>query len=111
MSRFWWIVVLSGLGTFLLRWLPLQLQAHLHDRPPRPATPLSRVLHAMLATLGAAAITALVVASGAGLPAPAWISLLGFGAILGVKKWRGGVIGPTFAGVLCFGVLLALRAG
>ena len=59
---------------------------------------------------GAAAITALVVASGASLPAPAWVSLLSFAVILAVKKWRGGVIGPTFAGVLCFGVLLALRA-
>lgn len=105
------IVVLCGAGTFLLRFLPIW-QAR---RKPH-TTHTSRRLRAFLQGIGPAAITALLVVS-------LWpvqkrdeplgqimATVMALAVIYGIKRWRGGIAGPTLAGALVYGGLMHLLA-
>lgn len=113
MSHAWWIVLLSGAGTFLLRWLPLRqaLRASRAASPSRQSTS-ARLLQALLAGVGAAAIGALLVVSLWGVMAlPAWHAgrMIACAAALTVvavlHRWVRTTAVPTLAGALVYGAL------
>lgn len=105
------IVVLCGAGTFLLRLLPIW-QAR---RRPRASAASGR-LRAFLQGIGPAAITALLVVSlwpalKSNEPTlRAMITVLALAIIYAIKRWRGGIAGPTLAGAFVYGILMHLLA-
>ena len=113
MSTTSWIVLLSGLGTFALRWLPWR-------RAMRPMQPGVRwrgqhLLQRALGGVGPAAVAALLLVSLWGLVEvqdTAWRPLLaGLGGLLvvaGVRRLLGGMAWPTLLGALCYGGLMQL---
>lgn len=99
-------IVLAGVATFLLRWLPLRQSPGRHRTLPKATT-------RMLAGIGPAAITALLTLSLASLVrfpldsrAPAIAAALVF--IVVCKRFLGGIVIPTLAGALVYGVIAAL---
>ncbi len=106
-SRLNLIVLLCGLGTFLLRFLPLW-QSRRKRRVAAPGGPLERLFKGV----GPAAITALLVVS-------LWpslvvnfhpISALGTGLallfIFVIKRRWGGIATPTLAGAIVYGLFI-----
>lgn len=100
----WWVILLCGVGTFLIRLWPMRWQQKQGDQ----AMPVW--LKGALQALGPAAIGALIVASlmpSVLAPAP-WVPLLRVGVgilAIVIARWRvGGVALPTLAGVVMYGV-------
>lgn len=109
MSELTLIIILSGAGTFLLRFLPIW-QAR--RRSKAPAT--SGRFRAFLQGIGPAAMTALLVVSiwplvqgneHAGQTLATFVALA---VIWLVKHWFSGIALPTLAGALSYGVLMHL---
>lgn len=103
-----WIVVLCGMGTFLLRYGP----AWLHARRPAP-DPETSVLARLLQAIGPAAIAALLVVSlrtelADQPPARIIAAAAALAVVVAVKRLVGGVAGPTLAGAAVYGSWLAL---
>lgn len=110
-NSLWWVILLCGAGTFLLRLLPMRWQQRNGDADLQPR------LRGALQALGPAAIGALLVVSlwpqlQAGLTSPLPVLRLtaGVAAILLTRKVAGGVAIPTLAGVLAYGICAWLTA-
>lgn len=113
MTQVWLIVLLSGLGTFALRWLPLW-----RARCQPGEALASHRMRRWLSGVGPAAIVALLVVSlWGGLQAdPRWGRILATVLALAVvaivhRLRRGGVALPTLLGALVYGLMVALLAG
>lgn len=102
-----WIVALCGVGTFLLRWLPLWRARHRRQSGQANAT-----LQKWLEGVGPAAIAALLVVSvwgeivtdiRAGRIAMVVLAL----GCIAAARWfcRGGIVVPTLAGAVAYGAL------
>ncbi|KKW66971.1 hypothetical protein AAV94_12955 [Lampropedia cohaerens] len=113
MNHAWWIVLLSGAGTFLLRWLPLRQALRASRAAPsgRQSAP-ARLLQALLAGVGAAAIGALLVVSLWGVTAlPAWHAeriiacVLALAVVALLHRWLRTIAIPTLVGALVYGAL------
>lgn len=111
MSTAAWIVLLSGVGTFALRWLPWRRAM----RPRRPGAHWrgQELLQRALGGVGPAAVAALLLVSLWGLVQaqdPAWRPVLaglgGLLAVAGVRRLLGGMAWPTLLGALCYGGLM-----
>lgn len=107
MSEMPWIVVLCGVGTFLLRWLPLWSARH-----RRHTGRTTAALQKWLEGVGPAAIAALLVVSVWGQiaadarPGRVAIVVLALGCTAAARRvCRGGIAVPTLAGALTYGVL------
>lgn len=107
MSEILWIIFGCGIGTFLLRWLPLW-RARYRQRSGRTA----EVLQQWLAGVGPAAIAALLVVSTWGLFIADARLVRGMMVVMALgctaaARWvcGGGVAVPTLAGALAYGVL------
>lgn len=104
-ERLLWIIVASGVGTFLMRLLPF------YWRPSSAPSRVARASRRMLDALGPSAITALLVVSLwphvnhglATLGAASAIAGL-FGVAL-ARWWWGGLTLPTLFGVICYGLV------
>ena len=104
-SDLWWVVLLCGAGTFLIRLWPMRWHQGRGDEAMQPW------LRGALQALGPAAIGSLLVASlwsqwqwGQ----PVWQLarvLLGLLAIVLARRVAGGVALPTLAGILAYGGL------
>lgn len=111
-SGMFWIILLCGVGTFLLRWLPLWRARH-HAQTGRATL----LLQKLLVGVGPAAIAALFVVSAWGLladdirPGKVMMVVLAL-ACTAATRWacRGGVAVPTLVGALAYGVLAYLNA-
>ncbi len=109
MSELTLIILLSGVGTFLLRFLPIW-QAR---RKSRTATTSGR-LRAFLQGIGPAAMTALLVVSlwpmvrGSDHAGQALITLAALAVIFATKRWLSGIALPTLTGALSYGLLMHL---
>ncbi len=103
----WWVILVCGAGTFLLRLLPMRWL----QRSQQGGRTLSPRLMGALQALGPAAIGALLVA--ALWPQWSWGEpfwqlarlLLAIAAILLARRLAGGIAMPTLVGVLAFGLL------
>lgn len=113
-----WIVLLSGLGTFALRWLPWRQARRRADRRvgrPHAAGWVERAL----VGVGPAAITALLLVSLWGLvqgaEAPAWSPVLaavgGLATVALVRRIVGGMAWPTLLGALAYGGVVQWLGG
>ncbi|WP_043528173.1 AzlD domain-containing protein [Litchfieldella xinjiangensis] len=112
LSRLDLIVLLCGLGTFLLRWLPVW-----HARRERQQRPPPVVLQRLLRAIGPAAITSLLVVSlwpivtqpenGAPILAVGLALLV----MVIVKRFKGGIALPTLLGAATYGGALHFLAG
>lgn len=97
-------ILACGLGTFLLRYLPLVLQDRRTGTDVAPGGMAARWLRAV----GPAAITALLVASvwpylaDEDAPTRQVAALLALATVYCVKRWRGGIALPTLAGAAVF---------
>lgn len=102
-----WIILLCGVGTFLLRWLPLWRARH-----RRQAGRATAVMQKLLVGVGPSAIAALLIVSAWGLfandirPGNTMMVVLALGCTA-ATRWacRGGVAVPTLVGSLVYGVL------
>lgn len=101
------IIVLCGIGTFLLRFLPIR-----QARRTTGSSQASRRVQRLLQGIGPAAIMALLVISlwpsvaGTGPHAAKILCALAALATIGVLKNRlGGIALPTLAGALVYGLL------
>lgn len=99
------IIVACGVGTFLMRLLPL------YWRPPPAPSPAARALRRMLEALGPAAIAALLVVSlwpyvgrGSGTFGAA-SALAGLAGVAVARWWWGGLARPTLFGLVCHGLV------
>lgn len=104
------VVLLCGIGTFLLRFLPLW---RIRNRPGRARTappPVQRFLRA----IGPAAISALLVVSlwplmAAQASACERLAVMaGLLAIAAVRRLSGGIAAPTLAGAAAYGLMIHL---
>lgn len=100
------IAVLSGAGTFLVRFLPLIL-----TKKQKSTSTYSRLLHQALAAIGPSAIVALLVVSVAAELSPTQFSetatpiIFGlFGVWIGRKLSKGNVAVATLSGVGAYAV-------
>lgn len=102
------ITVLAGVGTFLIRFLPLLLKER------KTSTPYNRLLHQALAAIGPAAIVALLVVSLAGelrpdslhtTLLPIFAGLLG--VVLGRKLGKGNIAIATLMGIAVYALATA----
>ncbi|CAK7017442.1 AzlD domain-containing protein [Kerstersia gyiorum] len=106
MSESDWIVILCGLGTFLIRWLPMRGKA-----AARNTAAADGLAQRLLRGIGPAAIAALLAVSFWPMVAQhpdVWRTLavlLSLGVILVLKRCFGGIAGPTLAGAAVFGLL------
>ena len=108
MSRIDLIVLLCGVGTFLLRWIPLwRTRRHSGARAP------SGKVQSLLAGVGPAAIAALLVVSLWGSVAielrwqRALATALALGCIaLARRLLGGGIAAPTLIGAAVYGLLM-----
>lgn len=109
MSELILIIVLSGAGTFLLRFLPIWRAR----RRPGAASASPR-LQAFLQGIGPAAMTALLVVSlwpmvrGNDHAAQGLITLVALVVIYLTKRWLSGIALPTLTGALSYGLLMHL---
>ncbi|MGV8892485.1 MAG: AzlD domain-containing protein [Burkholderiaceae bacterium] len=106
-SRLDLIVLLCGVGTFLLRFLPMW-QARWKPSASTSSGPLYRLFQG----IGPAAITALLVVSLWPTlvtnfhPASALGTCLALLVILIIKRLRGGIAAPTLAGAIIYGLFM-----
>lgn len=107
MSELLWILVLSGAGTFLLRFLPIWRARR--NPGTRSASPR---LRAFLQGIGPAAMTALLVVSlwpmarGNDHAAQGLITMAALTIIYLAKRWLGGIAFPTLMGALGYGLMM-----
>ncbi|MGO3743564.1 AzlD domain-containing protein [Kerstersia sp.] len=100
------IILLCGIGTFLIRWLPMRGQARV-----REAAAADGLAQRLLRGIGPAAIAALLAVSFWPMVAQRpdiWQGaavLLSLGVILLLKRRFGGIAGPTLAGAAVYGLL------
>ncbi|WP_077530014.1 AzlD domain-containing protein [Vreelandella utahensis] len=96
-------ILLAGLITFLLRWLPFRYQGD--ERKPLPPT-----LQKVLLAIGPAAIAALLTVSLVPMVSTSPLGTKGLGACAALlsialyKRYFGGIALPTLLGALVFGV-------
>ena len=97
-------ILLAGLITFLLRWLPFWYQG---DKK----TPLSPTLHKVLFAIGPAAIAALLTVSLLSMISTSPLGRKGCAACVALlsialyKVYCGGIALPTLLGALMFGLV------
>ncbi|HLR77973.1 MAG TPA: AzlD domain-containing protein [Burkholderiaceae bacterium] len=109
MSELTLIIILSGAGTFLLRFLPIW-----RARRRSGTTTTSGRVRAFLQGIGPAAMTALLVVSlwslmrDTGTPVQALATAAALAVIYLLKRWFSGIALPTLAGALCYGMLAHL---
>lgn len=107
MSELVLIIVLSGGGTFLLRFLPIW-----RARRQTSSTTTSPRLRAFLQGIGPAAMTALLVVSlwpmlqGSEHGAQALVTAAALATIYLTKRWFSGIALPTLMGALTYGVMM-----
>lgn len=100
------IVLLCGLGTFLLRFFPIW-KAQRNQQSHQASGRVQRFLRG----IGPAAITALLVVSllpiftATGPSANKFAPVAGLVSIYLTKRWLGGIAGPTLAGAVVYGAL------
>lgn len=104
----WLIVILAGLGTFLLRYLPLRKVA----QRPASSKPRSARSQAFLQAIGPAAITSLLVVSLWPLwtepPASRALAIvLALASIVITRRFTRDIAIPTLVGATVYGVLVA----
>jgi branched-subunit amino acid transport protein len=106
-----WIILACGVGTFLLRWLPLK-----HARQQREVPADASVAGALLAGVGPAAISALFAVSVWGIvsadftsPQLARTTVALAAVVIARMLARGGVAVPTLCGALIYGLLSGLQ--
>lgn len=103
------IIILCGVGTFLLRFLPIW-----QTRRAAASTHSSRRIQRLLQGIGPAAIMALLVISLWPMLVTDFQIARGFSALVALaviallKHWRGGIALPTLTGALSYGVLMQL---
>ena len=103
----WLIVILAGLGTFLLRYLPLRTTAR-----PASSKPRSARSQAFLQAIGPAAITSLLVVSLWPLWAQSptrgpWAIMLALLTIVLIRRFTRDIAIPTLMGATVYGVVIA----
>ncbi|WP_341669581.1 AzlD domain-containing protein [Alcaligenes sp. SDU_A2] len=104
------MILLAGLGTFLIRYLPLRLRSRSGGRGPNTHTVWSRLFGA----IGPAGIVALLAVSLISLVSPQqpWVDgvpvLAGLAGVLLGRRWPGGIAGSTLLGVLAYGLAVWL---
>lgn len=107
MSELILIILLSGAGTFLLRFLPIW-----RSRRKSGRASASPRLRAFLQGIGPAAMTALLVVSlwpmvqGSDRGVQGVITLVALTVIYLIKRWQSGIALPTLTGALTYGVLI-----
>lgn len=114
-----WIVVLSGLGTFALRWLPWRHARRRADRQTASRVRAATWFEQGLAGVGPAAVAALLLVSLWGLVtgaggvawAPVLAVLAGLVAVAGVRRLVDGMAWPTLLGALCYGAVMQWLGG
>jgi len=111
MNNSFWIIIAAGLGTFLLRFIPLY-RAHkaVQERTE------TRWWESFLVSIGPAAIASLLVASLApdlltGTNRQVIAGLAGLCAVWVVKRWLGGFAVATLAGAVAYGLARANIGG
>lgn len=110
MSEVILIILLSGVGTFLLRFLPIW-QAR---RKAAGTASTSARLRAFLQGVGPAAMTALLVVSLWPMlqanthAAQSLVTLIALTVITLTKRWLSGIALPTLTGALTYGFLMHL---
>ncbi len=104
------IILLCGIGTFLLRWLPFRRARYRVD-----STASSSVLQRWLAAVGPAAIASLFAASVVALPDMGTdtrrmlMVSAALSCVMVVRRLSGsGVVVPTLSGAVAYGVLFHL---
>lgn len=103
------MIVLAGLGTFLIRYLPLRLRSRSGSGPDSQS-----VWSRLFSAIGPAGIVALLAVSLISLvrPEQPWVDgipvLAGLAGVLLGRRWPGGIAGSTLAGVLAYGVAVWL---
>lgn len=107
-----WALILSAVGTFATRWLPLRWARRRDDSAAAAASPQAARWARWLAGVGPAAIGALFAVSAMGLVqgAAQWARAAALVAALAVvaavRAWRGGGVAlATLAGVAVYGAL------
>ncbi|NLG09826.1 MAG: hypothetical protein GX560_11335 [Deinococcales bacterium] len=118
-----------GVGTYLFRYLPTRFGATQRGAGEEPATELRGPLGAFLASVGVAAVAALLVAALVGVLEPpaaaaaltagplgprsasALTAALGVAATLGVYRWRRDVAAATLLGAAAYGLAWWLVTG
>ncbi|RTZ47900.1 hypothetical protein EKL30_02665 [Candidimonas sp. SYP-B2681] len=104
-----WVIVLSGGGTLLIRYLPMRWQ----ERGIKSARG-SQKLRKALDAIGPSAIVALLMASLANMLAPAVIAQNGLPIVMGLigvvagKRLVGDIAWSTLSGVIAYGVTVWL---
>jgi|SRR5699024_2802087 len=103
----WLIVILAGLGTFLLRYLPLRKTAK-----PTSSKPRSARSQAFLQAIGPAAITSLLVVSLWPLwtespPYSAGAIILALLSIVLIRRFTRDIALPTLMGATVYGLVIA----
>ena len=107
-DHYWWMILLCGLGTFVIRLWPMRWQQQQGDRG-MPAW-----LRGALQALGPAAIGSLLIVSllpsllSGEIFTPLLRIIMGIAAIIMARKWIGGVAVPTLVGVLVYGLIAYL---
>jgi len=106
-----WLIAAAGLGTFLLRFVPLR-----RARQAGQERPGARWWSGFFAAIGPAAIAALLAASLApdllsGTRAQALAAVAGLAAVALVKRCFGGLAAATLAGALTYSLVLAGAGG
>lgn len=103
------IIILCGVGTFLLRLLPIW-----QARRAVTTTHSSKRVQRLLQGIGPAAIMALLVISLWPMLVTDFQIARGLSALVALvviallKRWRGGIALPTLAGALGYGVLMQI---
>lgn len=107
------LLIGAGLGTYLLRYLPMRWYASLETVFQRP------LVRNVLSALGPAAIVALLVVSLVGLTDPAhrWSIQsdelrigIALGGMLLSRIWQKNIILTTLVGVVCYGIVLMIQS-
>ncbi|EKU30561.1 AzlD domain-containing protein [Alcaligenes faecalis] len=103
------MIVLAGLGTFLIRYLPLRLGGRQGKVDPSRVSIWPRLFGA----IGPAGVVSLLVVSLISLLRPEHMSLdlppllAGLAGVLLGRRWPGGIAGSTLTGVLAYGLCVA----
>jgi branched-subunit amino acid transport protein len=111
MNNPFWLIIAAGLGTFLMRFIPL----HRAQKAAREQTE-PRWWESFFVSIGPAAIASLLVASVApdlltGTNRHAMAVAAGLCAVVAAKKWLGGFAVATLAGALTYGLARASLGG
>ncbi|MGN5536048.1 AzlD domain-containing protein [Alcaligenes sp. Lyrl_28] len=103
------MVVLAGLGTFLIRYLPLRLGG----RQPKADPSRISIWPRLFGAIGPAGVVSLLVVSLISLLRPDQLALdlppllAGLAGVLLGRRWPGGIAGSTLLGVVAYGLCTA----